>query len=143
MPLTQEEAKPKLKKKLPSVEELVTQRSTSSGQNSPALDPEQLTSEKKKITKEQGLLKDAFTDLEEELKTLRGEKRELEQQLIALAGQLGNTQAREIRLRNEISRLMKKENIIDKKKSELKEKMGAVNKKIEKITVIERELKDV
>ena len=92
---------------------------------------------------QQNLLKEALQDLEKELKTLQNAKGRLDNQSERVSGDISMTQAQEIELRTKISNFMKKEALLVKKKTLLKDRIIALDKKIEKVSSIERELKEV
>ena len=100
-------------------------------------------SKKKGVSKEEDLLKDALTDLDRELRSLRASRRQLELLMEDVSGKLGYTQEREIALRNKISELMKQETVLEGKKSSCKDKLNNVLKRIEKVRTIETQLKEV
>ena len=92
---------------------------------------------------QQNLLKEALQDLEKELKALQNAKGRLDNQSERVSGDISMTQAQEIELRTKISNFMKKEALLVKKKTLLKDRIIALDKKIEKVSSIERELKEV
>ncbi|MBW2985610.1 hypothetical protein KY313_03065 [Candidatus Woesearchaeota archaeon] len=89
------------------------------------------------------VLKDALSDLEEELSNLRKQKTGLSKQLKKTGSNIVGTQAEEEKLRNQIARLVAKEGILGRKRNRLKEKLDDTTEKISKVKHIKEELSEV
>ena len=95
-----------------------------------------------RVEKYKVLFKDVLRDLDAELHALRSRRRRLEARLAEFSNALGSTQNKEIELRDKISALMKKETLLMKRRSTAKDEVMEVTKKIEKVSSIERQLRE-
>lgn len=97
----------------------------------------------KKIKEEHNLLKAALRDLENQLGKLGSSKKIQESKLNSVANKLSQVQEMELRLREAISRLMKTETDLGKQKEDTVNRLSNLKKKIEKLQIIQRDLKEV
>ncbi|MBI2139981.1 hypothetical protein HYU14_03585 [Candidatus Woesearchaeota archaeon] len=96
-----------------------------------------------KSSKEEVVIKEALSDIDQELENLKLQKKGLETRIKHVNDDVVVLQSEESRLREEISALVGKEGILDRKRNKVKEKLEELNAKISKVSKIKQELTEV
>ena len=96
-----------------------------------------------KKKKEQVVIQDALSDIEQELKNLQLQKKSMETRVKHVNAEVIVLQGEESRLREEISALVGKEGILDRKRNKLKEHTEELNAKISKVSKIKQDLTEI
>ena len=97
----------------------------------------------KKLKEKQTLLTAALNDIGVELRKLQKERNALELILKNTDETINLTKTKEIAIRNKLSRMIAKEAELDRRKEKMQQQIGQLKQKIEKVSKISRDLKEV
>ena len=97
----------------------------------------------KRAQKKHDTLREALNDIELKLKELKKQRILLESTLEKTSADMTSTQSQELKLRNKLSVLIERESKLNQKKSDASGKLDKLKEKLNQISKIEEEIKEV